>query len=94
MTLNLKSETGRRIFLDLVRDADVLVENFAPRVMPSLGLDYETLEAINPRLVMTSISNYGQTGPYRDYKASEITLYAMVARCTRQALTASRSSWA
>jgi crotonobetainyl-CoA:carnitine CoA-transferase CaiB-like acyl-CoA transferase len=77
MTLNLKSATGRKILLDLVRDADILVENFSPRVMPSLGFSYQAFEAINPKLVMTSISNFGQTGPYRDYKASEITLYAM-----------------
>ena len=51
---------------------DILVESFRPRVMPSLGLDYETLERINPRLVMTSISNFGQTGPYRDFKGSEL----------------------
>ena len=77
LTLNLKSEAGRRILLDLVREADILVESFSPRVMPSLGLDYAALEAVNPRLVMTSISNFGQTGPYRDYKMSEITLYAL-----------------
>jgi crotonobetainyl-CoA:carnitine CoA-transferase CaiB-like acyl-CoA transferase len=77
VTLNLKSEAGKKILLDLVRDADILVESFAPRVMPSLGLDYATLESVNPRLVMTSISNFGQTGPYRDYAMSEITLYAL-----------------
>lgn len=77
ITLNLKSETGRKIFLKLVENADLLVEGFSPRVMPSLGLDYQTLEKINPKLVMTSISNFGQTGPYRDYKLSEIILYGM-----------------
>ena len=45
--------------------------------MPSLGLDYETLREVNPRLIMTSISNYGQTGPYRDWEATEITSFAM-----------------
>ena len=45
--------------------------------MPSLGLDYETLKKINPSLVMTSITNFGQTGPYRDYRAYEITLSAI-----------------
>jgi CoA:oxalate CoA-transferase len=72
ITLNLKSDTGRKIFKELVRDADILVESFRPRVMPSLGLDYATLDKINPRLVMTSITNFGQTGPYRDFKASEL----------------------
>jgi crotonobetainyl-CoA:carnitine CoA-transferase CaiB-like acyl-CoA transferase len=77
ITLNLKTEAGKKIFKDLVKDTDVVIENFEPRVMPSLGLDYETLKEINPRLVMTSISNYGQTGPYRDYKAQEINVVAL-----------------
>jgi len=77
ITLNLKTETGVKIFKELVKDADILVENFSPRVMPSLGLDYERLEKINPRLVMVSISNFGQTGPYRDYKAADIIEYAL-----------------
>mgnify|MGYP005841551337 CR=1 FL=1 len=77
ITLNLKTEKGKRILKELVKDADVLVENFEPRVMPSLGLSYETLREINPRLIMTSISNFGQTGPYRDYKAQDIVAYAL-----------------
>jgi len=77
ITLNLKSETGVRIFRELVAGVDILVENFSPRVMPSLGLDYESLIDINPGLVMTSISNFGHTGPYRDYKATEIVADAM-----------------
>ncbi len=77
VTLNLKTEAGRRVFRQLVEQTDVLVENFSPRVMPALGLDYETLSAINPSMVMTSISNFGQTGPYRDYEAREINLYAL-----------------
>ena len=83
ITLNLKTETGKSILKDLLKDVDILVENFSPRVMPGLGLDYETLEKINPRLVMTSISNFGQTGPYRDFKASEAIIYGMGgAMCT------------
>lgn len=77
ITLNLKTETGKTIFRKLVRKADILVEGFEPRVMPSLGLDYETLEKINPKLVMASISNFGQTGPYKDYKASDLIEFAM-----------------
>ena len=77
VTLNLKSETGRRTFLELVKQADMVVENFAPRVLPSLGLPYERLEETNPRVILVSISNFGQTGPYRDYKASEIILHGM-----------------
>lgn len=77
ITLNLKTATGKRIFKELVRDADALVENFSPRVMPALGLDYESLKEINPHLVMTSVSNFGQTGPYRDYNATEIVILAL-----------------
>lgn len=77
ITLNLKSRTGVRIFRELVKDTDILVENFSPRVMPGLGLGYENLEKLNPRLVMTSISNFGQSGPYRDYRATEIVADAM-----------------
>ena len=77
ITLNLKSEEGRGILLELLADADALVENFAPRVMPSLGLDYETLREQNPRLVVASASNFGQTGPWRDYRATEIVEYAL-----------------
>ena len=77
VTLNLKSEAGKSILLDLLADADALVENFSPRVMPSLGLDYETLHAHNPRLVVASVANFGQTGPWRDYRATEIVEYAL-----------------
>ena len=77
VTLNLKTEKGLQVLKSLVEESDVLVENFAPRVMPSLGLDYETLQKINPRLVLTSISNFGQTGPYRDFLAADIVEYAM-----------------
>jgi crotonobetainyl-CoA:carnitine CoA-transferase CaiB-like acyl-CoA transferase len=77
ITVNLKTNTGVKIFKDLIQDADILIENFEPRVMPSLGLDYNTLKKINPRLVMTSISNFGQTGPYRDMKAEEINVFAL-----------------
>ena len=77
ITLNMKSAKGKKILKELVKDVDILVESFRPHVMPSLGLDYETLEQINPKLLMTSISSFGQTGPYRDFKASEIVEYAM-----------------
>lgn len=77
ITLDLKDQWGKRVIKELVREADVLVEGFSPRVMPSLGLDYQTLEHINPKLVMTSISSFGQTGPYRDFKASELIIYGM-----------------
>ena len=76
ITLDIATVTGRKILWELVEWAEVVVENFHPRVLPSLGLDYESLSAQKPSLVMTSISNFGQTGPYRDYEAREINLYA------------------
>ena len=77
VSLNLKSSTGQGMLKELAKQSDVLVENFSPRVMPSLGLDYPALNKINPSLVMVSISNFGQTGPYRDYKATDIVEYAL-----------------
>src|SRR5690348_9713934 len=66
MTLNLKSSEGVRILKQLARDADVLVENYRPDVKFRLGIDYASLESINPRLIYASISGFGQDGPYRD----------------------------
>jgi crotonobetainyl-CoA:carnitine CoA-transferase CaiB-like acyl-CoA transferase len=66
LTLNLKHPQGRGVLLRMVPDADVVVENFRPDVKRRLGIDYETLSKINPRLVYGSISGFGQTGPYRD----------------------------
>jgi formyl-CoA transferase len=64
LSLNLKSDEGRGILLKLVEQADVIVENFRPDVKHRLGIDYETLRAINPRIVYASISGFGQDGPY------------------------------
>ncbi|UCC60962.1 MAG: CoA transferase [Dehalococcoidia bacterium] len=77
ITLNLKTATGKKIIQELVKDADILIENFRPRVMPDLGLDYQSLEQLNPSLLMVSISSFGQTGPYCDFRATEIVEYAM-----------------
>ena len=63
VALDLRSERGKSAFLDLAARADILVENFRPGVMDKLGLGYEVLKAINPRLVYTAISGYGRTGP-------------------------------
>ncbi|MDX1432377.1 MAG: CoA transferase [Gammaproteobacteria bacterium] len=66
LTLNLKEPEGVEIFKRLVERADVVVENFRPGVKDRLGIDYENLSAVNPRLVYASISGFGQSGPYRD----------------------------
>lgn len=66
MTLNLKKPEAVAIFYDLVRKADIVVENFRPDVKDRLNIGYETLQKINPRLILCSISGFGQDGPYRD----------------------------
>ncbi len=66
LTLNLKSEAGREVLRRLVAEADVVVENFRPDVKHRLGIDYERLKSVNPRLVYASISGFGQDGPYRE----------------------------
>jgi len=63
LTLNMKAEAGRDIFRALVKDADVLVENFRPGVMERLGFSWQVLREINPRLIYCAISGFGQTGP-------------------------------
>ena len=66
LTLNLKSTEGVKIFRQLVRDADIVIENFRPQVKYKLGLDYDTLCDINPAIILASISGFGQEGPYKD----------------------------
>ena len=66
MTLNLKHPDGLAIFKQLARQADVIVENYRPDVKHRLGIDYEAIKAINPRIVYGSISGFGQDGPYVD----------------------------
>jgi len=74
ITLRVGTATGKKIFRELVKEADILVEDKPPGVMKELGLDYESLRGINPRLVMTSITPFGQTGPYKDYKAYHLNV--------------------
>ena len=66
LTLNLREEKGREILLKLVKDADIFVENFRPRVKQRLRIDYPTLKEINERLIYCSISGFGQTGPWAE----------------------------
>jgi len=77
ITLNLKTERGKTLFLELVRQCDVLIENFRPGTMERLGLGYDRLREANPRLVYAAISGFGQTGPYRDRPGYDIIGQAM-----------------
>ncbi len=77
VTLDLNSSDGRAIFLELARSADVVVETFRPGTMDEWGLGYHALSAANPGLVMASLTPFGQTGPWRDYKATDIAGLAL-----------------
>ena len=77
ITLDIETETGASIFKELIETADILVETFPPGFMESLGLGYEVLSTINPKLVMTSMTPFGQTGPYKDYRAADLVTIAM-----------------
>jgi formyl-CoA transferase len=76
ISLDLKSAEGREVFLKLVREADVLVENFKVGVTARLNIEYETLRATNPRLIYCSITGYGSTGPERHRKAFDLMVQA------------------
>ena len=76
VTLNLETPTGREILAGLASHADVLVHNLHPTEMDRVGLDYGTLSPDNPRMVMASITPFGLTGPYRNWKAYDINLAA------------------
>jgi crotonobetainyl-CoA:carnitine CoA-transferase CaiB-like acyl-CoA transferase len=77
ITLNIETDEGRQIFTRLVQTADFVIESFAPGYLDDLGLSYLKLSQTNPRIIMTSISPYGQTGHYKNYKASDIEVMAM-----------------
>src|SRR3954466_6448829 len=77
VSLDLKNRQGRDLLIEMVKRADVLVENFAPGVMARLGLGVEAMHKINPRLVYAQSSGYGQQGLYRDYPAMDLTVQAM-----------------
>ncbi len=77
VTLNLKSKAGRDVLLRMVKDTDILLENYRPGAMKRLGLGYDVVKDINPRLVYTSISGFGQTGPWSDRPGFDLMAQAM-----------------
>ncbi|MCK5671422.1 CoA transferase, partial [Candidatus Bathyarchaeota archaeon] len=77
ITLNLKTEEGKEVFRGLVRECDILLENFRPGTMDRLGLGYDELSKINPGLIYAAISGFGQTGPYRTRPGYDIIGQAM-----------------
>lgn len=77
IALDLKTEAGKSVVLQLAKDADILVENYRPGAMRRLGLGYDVLKDINPRMVYTSISGFGQTGPWADRPGFDLMAQAM-----------------
>lgn len=77
ITLNLESDEGQQLFTDLVKKAHFIIESFPPGYMAKLNLDYASLSKINPGIIMTSITPFGQYGPYAHYKASDISIDAL-----------------
>jgi formyl-CoA transferase len=76
ITLNMKSEEGKQLFIDLVKKSDVLVENFGPGAVDRMGFTWDRLQELNPRLIYASIKGFGE-GPYTHYKAYEVVAQAM-----------------
>ena len=77
ITLDIKSKAGQELCKELVKRSDFLLESFSPGYLDRLGLEFSSLNEINPRLIMTSITPFGQTGPYRNYKGYNLTLMGM-----------------
>ncbi|MBI4498558.1 MAG: CoA transferase [Chloroflexi bacterium] len=80
ITLDSSTPSGRAVLLRLARQADIVIENFSPGTLERWRLGFEDLAAVNPRIILTSISPFGQTGPYREYQATEIIAFAMSTR--------------
>ena len=77
VTLNLKSEKGKEIFLEMIKNVDVVVENFRPGTMEKLGLGYDYLSTINPKLIYAASSGFGHSGPYSKSAAYDAVVEAM-----------------
>ena len=77
ITIDLQTPQGKQVFLKLVKKADVIVENFVPGTMKRLGLDYDAVQKENPGIIYASLSGFGQTGPYAQYRALDVIIQAM-----------------
>ena len=86
ITLNLENHAGRELFLKLVDQSDIIIENYPPGAMDTLGLGYEFLHKRRPNLVLLSVTPFGQSGPYKNYNFTELTIFAMGGAMHREGL--------
>lgn len=86
ITLNLEADGGQQILRTLAQKSDIIVETFTPRLMKSLGINYQSLSKDNPNLIMTSITPFGQSGRYRQHEYTELTIFAMSGAMHREGL--------
>jgi len=77
VVITLKADEGRQIFYDLVKTADVVIDNFRPGVLERLRIDYETLKTIKPDIIQCSVTGFGETGEYKDFPAVDIIIQAI-----------------
>ncbi|HWW25298.1 MAG TPA: CoA transferase [Caulobacter sp.] len=77
LAVDLKTDEGKALLLEMVKTADIFLQNYRPGVAQRLGVDYETLSKINPRLIYVSMSGYGEDGPYKNYPGQDLLLQAM-----------------
>ena len=80
LALNLKGKAAREVFYKLVETSDILIENYRPGVTKRLGIDYDTLSKINPKLIYASISGFGQTGPWSQRPGFDLIAQAKIGR--------------
>src|SRR4051794_34452346 len=77
ITVNMKSEQGKQVFVDLLKKCDIIMENFGPGVLDRFGFSWEKIHELNPKIVMGSIKGFGSSGPYAEFKAYENVAQAM-----------------
>ena len=87
VALDMKSVDGKAALTALMMRADLVVESFAPGVVDRMGFGWEALHALKPDLSLVSVSNFGQTGPYRDYRLTEVSLYGFAGEMYSMGMT-------
>ena len=86
VTLDIFSSEGKKIFIEMVKSADIIIESFKPNVLKSAGISFDELNKINNGLIVSSITPFGQYGPYKDFEYTELTLFALTGAMNREGL--------